>query len=247
MKIGIFSDIHANLEALLTINEAYKKETIDKFICVGDIVGYGANPNECCDIVKKMVEFSVMGNHDAAVTSQMDYSYYYDSAKNVLDYHKSLLSEENMKWLTNRKFIEKLNINELDIQISHGSPIKPEEFNYIFTPEQARELLLCLDELPKITFIGHSHLCKVFALSPGEVVEVTANKFGLRKDAKYIISVGSVGQPRDYDNRAGFTIFDTELMVFEFKRIAYDIETAAKKILDSGLEINFAHRLFLGI
>lgn len=98
-----------------------------------------------------------------------------------------------------------------------------------------------------MTFIGHSHLCKSFALTPTDVYEVVAEKFVLRPDHRYIVSVGSVGQPRDYDNRASYTIYDTEERTFEFKRAAYDIDTAAQKIFDSELERNFGNRLFLGV
>jgi len=98
-----------------------------------------------------------------------------------------------------------------------------------------------------VTFIGHSHLCKSFALEPDDVHEVVAQKFELRQGHKYIISVGSVGQPRDYDNRASYTIYDAEKRVFEFKRVAYDIDSAAQKIFNAKLERNFGNRLFIGV
>jgi diadenosine tetraphosphatase ApaH/serine/threonine PP2A family protein phosphatase len=98
-----------------------------------------------------------------------------------------------------------------------------------------------------VTFIGHSHLCKAFALTNDEVHDVVSEQFGVRKGHKYVISVGSVGQPRDYDSRASYTIFDTDDMTFEFKRVEYDIEVAAQKIFESNLEQNFGHRLFIGV
>ncbi|HKU44165.1 MAG TPA: metallophosphoesterase, partial [Polyangiales bacterium] len=98
-----------------------------------------------------------------------------------------------------------------------------------------------------ITLIGHSHLCKVFALRPGEVRELPAKSFHLQEGYKYIVSVGSVGQPRDYDNRASYTLYDTGEKFFEFKRVEYDIDLAATKIFDSNLERNFGHRLFIGV
>jgi diadenosine tetraphosphatase ApaH/serine/threonine PP2A family protein phosphatase len=98
-----------------------------------------------------------------------------------------------------------------------------------------------------VTFIGHSHLCKAFALTKDDVYEVVAQKFAIRPEHKYIISVGSVGQPRDYDNRASYTVYDTDEKVFEFKRIAYDIDAAAQKIFSADLERNFGNRLFLGV
>ena len=118
---------------------------------------------------------------------------------------------------------------------------------YYLAPEQARECLQMWDDLGHITLIGHSHLCKVFELRPGSVEELPAERFQLDPDAKYIVSVGSVGQPRDYDNRASFTTFDTESRTFDFKRVEYDIESAASKIFQSKLERNFGHRLFIGV
>ena len=118
----------------------------------------------------------------------------------------------------------------------------------MFALEQARELLPHLDDLAEVNFIGHSHLCKAFALNAaGDVTEVVATKFGLRRGYKYVISVGSVGQPRDCDNRAGFVIFDSERRTVEFHRVPYDIESSAQKIFDADLALNFGKRLFLGV
>jgi len=122
-----------------------------------------------------------------------------------------------------------------------------EEFEYIFAPEQARECLTIWDDLGDLTLIGHSHLCKVFALRPGMVEELPSIDFTLKEGTKYVVSVGSVGQPRDYDNRASYTIYDTEKRRFEFRRVEYDIEGAATRIFDSNLERNFGHRLFIGV
>ena len=122
-----------------------------------------------------------------------------------------------------------------------------EEFEYIFAPEQARECLPIWDDLGDITLIGHSHLCKVFALRPGEVEELPSRKLTLREGWKYIVSVGSVGQPRDYDNRASYTVFDTETQTFEYLRVPYDIETSARKIFEADMERNFGNRLFMGV
>jgi diadenosine tetraphosphatase ApaH/serine/threonine PP2A family protein phosphatase len=133
------------------------------------------------------------------------------------------------------------------MQLCHGSPVRLEEFEYIFAPEQARECLPVFDDLPSLTLIGHSHLCKVFALTKNSVEELPPIDFTLEPDKKYVVSVGSVGQPRDYDNRASYTVFDPESRVFEFKRVEYDIETAADKVLRARLERNFAHRLFIGV
>lgn len=245
MRIAIFSDVHANYEALSAVLEAYQRERIDRYYCLGDTVGYGGSPNECAEIVRKLADKTILGNHDAAVAGRMNYSYYYEAARSALDTHAAMLSAENMRWLQTLPYEER--IAEHNMRLCHGSPIHLEEFEYIFAPDQARECLSIWDELEQITCIGHSHLCKVFALEPDMVEELPAVDFELKAGRKYIVSVGSVGQPRDYDNRASYTVFDTVARRLEFKRIEYDIESAVDKVLRANLERNFANRLYIGV
>jgi len=245
MRLGIFSDVHANYEALSAVLEAYKKERIDIFYCLGDSVGYGGSPNECVDIIRRLARLTILGNHDAAVAGRMDYSYYYEAARHALDVHAAMISTENMAWLKQLPYQHML--EEEKVLLCHGSPVRLEEFEYIFAPEQARECLPLWDKLGHLTLIGHSHLCKVFALTKNSVEEMPAVDFDLAPDKKYIVSVGSVGQPRDFDNRASYVAYDTDKKRFEFKRIEYDIELAADKVLRARLERNFAHRLFIGV
>jgi diadenosine tetraphosphatase ApaH/serine/threonine PP2A family protein phosphatase len=245
MRLGIFSDVHANLEALSAVLEAFRSEKIDVYYCLGDTVGYGGSPNECADIVRDVAKGTILGNHDAAVAGRMDYSYYYEAARHALDAHAAMLSEENMAWLKSLPYQQRL--DEVGVLLCHGSPVRLEEFEYIFAPEQARECLAIRDQIGHITLIGHSHLCKVFALSETGVEELVAADFSLEPDKKYIVSVGSVGQPRDFDNRASYTVYDTDAKRFEFKRVEYDVELAADKVLRARLERNFAHRLFIGV
>ncbi|MBI5513008.1 MAG: metallophosphoesterase family protein [Deltaproteobacteria bacterium] len=247
MRIGIFSDVHANLEALSAVLEALRREAPDVQYCLGDVVGYGGSPNECADLVRATAAVTILGNHDAAVAGRMDYSYYYEAARKALDQHASLLTAENMSWLKALPYMHK--IAGTPVHLCHGSPVRIEEFEYIFAPEQARECLPFFEDLGHLTMIGHSHLCKVFELSPSEVTELQGppRSITLREDRKYIISVGSVGQPRDYDNRASYVLYDTATRTFEFKRVEYDIEGAAQRIFEARLERHFGHRLFIGV
>jgi predicted phosphodiesterase len=245
MRLGILSDIHANLEALSAVLEAFQKERIDVYHCLGDTVGYGGSPNECCDLIRNLAKHTILGNHDAAVSGRMDYSYYYEAARHALDVHAALVSSDNMDWLKNLPY--QVRLEEQNVLLCHGSPVRLEEFEYIFAPEQARECLPIYEKLGHLTLIGHSHLCKVFALTRTSVEELPSSDFELEEDKKYIVSVGSVGQPRDFDNRASFVVYDSDTKRFEFKRIEYDIELAADKVLRARLERNFAHRLFIGV
>lgn len=245
MRYGIFSDTHANIEALSEVVKAFESESIDRYVCIGDSVGYGASPNECCDIIRTITDYTILGNHDAAVAGRMDYSYYYAAARNALDAHAKIISDENMAWL--RALPYEVRDRDSNIAFCHGSPINLEEFEYIFSSEQAALCHEIYDDLAMVTFIGHSHLCKSFALTETEVFEVVADSFEIRPGHRYIVSVGSVGQPRDYDPRASYTIFDSDTNTFDFKRVEYDIDAAAQKIFATDLERNFGNRLFLGV
>jgi diadenosine tetraphosphatase ApaH/serine/threonine PP2A family protein phosphatase len=244
MRIGIISDIHANLEALTQSLAALERHRPDKVICLGDVVGYGASVNECCALVRQVSEVTLLGNHDAAVSGRMDYSFYYDAARHALDWTASRIDPDNLEWLRSLPYSHRID----GVQFTHGSPLEPETYEYVFAIEQARELLPHADTLAEVNFVGHSHLCKTFALHPGgDVAEVVATRFGMRRGYKYVVSVGSVGQPRDCDNRACFVTYDTDERVVEFHRVPYDIEKAAQKIFDADLALNFGKRLFLGV
>ena len=244
MRIGIISDIHSNLEALTAVLAVLELQKPDRVMCLGDVVGYGASVNECCSLVRKTAEVTLLGNHDAAVAGRMDYSFYYDAARHALDWTASRIDPDHLEWLRSLPYGHRIE----HVGFTHGNPVDPEAYAYVFALEQARELLPHLESLADVNFIGHSHLCKAFALDQkGDVTEVVATRFGLRRGYKYVISVGSVGQPRDCDNRACFVTYDTEERVVEYHRVPYDIEASAQKIFDADLALNFGKRLFLGV
>jgi predicted phosphodiesterase len=119
MRYGIFSDTHANLDALEAVLREFDKAKVDCLVCIGDTVGYGALPDPCCDHVRTKTRHTILGNHDAAVAGRMDYSYYYDAARQALDHHASQLSESNMEWLKNLPY----DVNCGDTHFCHGSPV----------------------------------------------------------------------------------------------------------------------------
>jgi diadenosine tetraphosphatase ApaH/serine/threonine PP2A family protein phosphatase len=244
MRIAILSDIHANAEALTETLTVIERQRPDRVICLGDVVGYGASVNECCAAIRGLAEVTLLGNHDAAVSGRMDYSFYYDAARHALDWTASRIDPDHLEWLRALPYVHRID----NIQFSHGNPLDPEAYEYVFAIEQARELIPSFPALADVNFIGHSHLCKTFALSAtGDVAEVVASRFGLRRGYKYVISVGSVGQPRDCDNRACFVVYDSDERIVEYHRVPYDIETSAQKIFDADLALNFGKRLFLGV
>ncbi len=243
MRIGLISDIHANLDALEAVLRVLDGCNVDRVICLGDVVGYGAEPNECCHLVQKVADEVVLGNHDAAVCGRMDYSYYRLGARKALDWHAEHLTEKNLEWLRSLPYeycIENLSF-------SHGSPLHLSEFEYIFVLEQMRELVMDFPQMKKVTFIGHSHLCKCFRYNDSRAEEELHTRFHLLGDMKYVITVGSVGQPRDYDPRACFGVFDTQEMRFEYIRVRYDVDSAVRKIRATDLAPAFAQRLLIGV
>ncbi|MCL2011179.1 MAG: metallophosphatase family protein [Cystobacterineae bacterium] len=244
MRIGILSDIHSNVEALVAVLRKAEELKIDRIISLGDVVGYGASPEECCHLIRSNTELALLGNHDAAVVGRMDYSYYYGAARQVLDWTATVLSEDNFRWLSSLPYTYRYGE---DILYSHGAPFEPQAYEYVFSAEQIKHLLSETLALPRLSFVGHSHLCKVFRVCDGEVEERHETVFELEPAAHYLISVGSVGQPRDYDNRSCFVVLDEAAQRIEFIRVEYDITTAAQKILDASLAFSFANRLVLGI
>jgi diadenosine tetraphosphatase ApaH/serine/threonine PP2A family protein phosphatase len=242
MRTAILTDIHANLEALTACIAAAEAQKVDRFVCLGDTVGYGADPNAACDLVRQKFQFAVLGNHDAAATGRMDYSYYYAAAREVLDWTALHLSPENMSWLRSLPYSQL----EGDVMFGHGSPRDPAAFEYVFALEQAEDLLVRAEHLSPLTFIGHSHLQRAFLL--GETVkDIWTERVTIERDHTYLCSIGSCGQPRDYDPRACFGVWDDQERVVEFHRVPYDADVTARKILDAGLSPHFARRLLHGV
>ncbi|MBS2022383.1 MAG: metallophosphoesterase [Deltaproteobacteria bacterium] len=242
MRTCILTDIHANLEALTACLEASSKLAVDRYVCLGDTVGYGADPNATCDLVRKHCEFAVLGNHDAAVAGRMDYSYYYAAAREVLDWTAVQLSSDNMAWLQSLDYSRQ----EEGVLYGHASPRDPTAFEYVFALEQAEDLVVRAPKLSHLSFIGHSHLQRAFLLGK-EVKDVWAENVMIEDQHTYLCSIGSCGQPRDYDPRSCFGVWDDETKVVEFHRVPYDAEKTARKILSAGLSPHFARRLLHGV
>jgi diadenosine tetraphosphatase ApaH/serine/threonine PP2A family protein phosphatase len=243
MRYGFLSDVHGNLEALEVACAHLAEQRIDRTIFLGDAVGYGPNPNEVCDILRPLVDVSVIGNHDAAVCGRMDYEAYYEAARHALDWCKAQVSPRNINWLRELPY----KVREDHLEFCHAAPIAPEMFDYLFGVEQVVELLDAYDELAPVTFIGHSHLTISFCIKDNEVTPIIAPQVQCDPEAKYIITVGSVGQPRDRDPRACCGVFDTETNIFEYHRLNYDVQTTRQKILDAGLPAVFGERLLVGV
>jgi len=243
MRIGIFSDVHANIEALTAILKALETRGVDQYVCLGDIIGYGADPAPCIKAIREKTTHVVIGNHDAAGSGRMNLEDYYAEARDAIKYSWSKIDDSDKNWLRGLPY----SVRDGEILYSHGAPHAPELFEYLFSEDQVDDYRHDFPKLATVTFIGHSHLTVGFDITPREVAGFVEPVVTLEKDHKYIFTVGSVGQPRDRDTRAACVIFDNIARRVEYVRVPYDISATQQKILAAGLPHQFAQRLQLGM
>ncbi|MBP48084.1 MAG: metallophosphoesterase [Myxococcales bacterium] len=244
MLLAIISDIHGNTHALRSSLQKCDELGVDEIMCLGDVVGYGGNPNKCCELLRERCDVVLMGNHDAAVVGVMDTDYYYDAAKKALFWTRNQLDDDNFKWLYSLPYTH---VNqEIDSAFFHAAPILPSAFYYVVRNEEAQALTRMKTGLLSHNFIGHSHLTTTYAYRNNKVEDVTG-RYQLKADTKYLVNVGSVGQPRDRNPDSCFVLFDTETRQMAHIRNSYDIAAAAARIRQVGLDEKFARRLALGV
>lgn len=236
MSIAILSDIHGNLEALSAIFNYLEKKKIAKIYCLGDIVGYGPNPNECVDLIASKCTNSIIGNHDHAALGLTSIEYFNEFAK--------VSTRWTMNQLTNKSkdFLLSLDFKYSNDQylFVHSSPSDPKAWNYVLTEHDAKKEFKYFDQ--KICFIGHSHFPIVFSKKG----YTRKSKVKLDDLNRYIVNVGSTGQPRDGDSRACFCVYSEEHKKVEYVRIEYDIKKTRDKIINAGLPMFLADRLKKG-
>lgn len=245
MKYGVISDIHSNYNAFVCCINELKKEKVDKIFCCGDIVGYCAEPNECIEIIKKEKILSVLGNHDAAAIDILDLNFFNEDAKEAIIVNKKLLNKTNIEFLN---YIRQKEIFDNVIFI-HGSLKDPlrEYLDDIFLIKKNIKFLK-----QKICFCGHTHRPFIYSYDlnndKGDLKIPTKkiSKFKIEDNKKYIINVGSVGQPRDGDNRACFVVYDKENSTIEFKKIEYNIFLTQQKMIDLKMPEFLVKRLEFG-
>ncbi len=244
MRLAIISDIHGNIQALEAVLAKCDEYDVDEIICLGDVVGYGGNPDECCDLLRERCTATLLGNHDAAVIGVMDTDYYYDAARKALYWTRKQLSEENFTWLYSLPYCQLR--EDIDVGFFHSAPILPSGFYYVVRNEEAEALTRMKAGLLGHSFIGHSHLTTTYEYSGRKVKDITY-RYKYEQDRMYLINVGSVGQPRDRNPDACFVMFDSETKDMAHMRVSYDIASAAAQIRAVGLDDKFARRLAVGV
>jgi predicted phosphodiesterase len=246
MRYLILSDIHANVTALDAALEAVKGRW-DKVLCLGDVVGYGPDPNEVIDRIRKLDALAIRGNHDKAGSGIANADDFNPVARNVALWTRDQLRPENRKWL------EELPTGPAAVEgftLVHGA--FRDEDEYVFAPAQALEGLL--DAPSPITFFGHTHLQGGFTLRDNKVgvlhFKPAANSLSsnltIEPGTTYLLNPGSVGQPRDGDTRAAFAIADIANNNIEFWRVPYDIEAVQARMAAAGLPDPLIRRLAFG-
>ncbi len=241
MRYGIFADIHSNLEAFEAVIEAYQDEKIDAYFCCGDIVGYGANPCECVAYIRKMKARCVAGNHDWAAAEKIVTEKFNDHAKEAIAWTLAQIVDTDKEFLKSLKLVDRLE----DFILVHGTLHDPEAFNYLVNFSQVVQTFALMDRA--ICFVGHSHIPRIFIETEnGEVREHDGGVVNVELKNRYIVNVGSVGQPRDGHPEASYCIVDSTKRMIELKRVAYDVNRAQEKILKAGLPPRLATRLALG-
>ena len=240
MRYAILSDIHGNFEALQAVLDDAAMRT-DALLCLGDVVGYGPDPERCVDAVAARAEAMVGGNHEHAVAGRMSLDWFNPYARAAAEWTSERLDDDQRSYLGELPLVAEV----LDATIVHSSPVHPEEWHYLVEAEDGFEAFKAFTS--RLCFVGHSHRPAVWSLgSSGR--EYAPGGIDIRLDAgrRYIVNVGSVGQPRDGDPRAAYVVWDVEGRRVEGRRVAYDVSVTHRKIVQAGLPKFLADRLRVG-
>ena len=241
MRVAVLTDIHANLPALEAVLEATEQAGLEKRWCLGDVVGYGAQPDDCAALTAEHCELSLVGNHDLAVTGEIDTEVFSASAAAAVEWTRENCDEKTMKFLKGLK----PEVTDKEVGLYHASPRDP-IWEYVLAVDQARE---CMEEQSgRVSLIGHSHVALYFtdAGNDGGGGQAPEGHEIDLSQSRWLLNPGSVGQPRDGDPRAAWLELDTEQWKATYHRVEYDIGRAADAIREAGLPDLLAERLSVG-
>jgi len=238
-KYAILGDIHSNWEALTAVLEDAEAHGVDTYVCVGDIVGYNANPAECLEKIRSLCVAVVRGNHDHYVSHDECLEDFHPLAANVIDWTRRQLSREQIQYLKNLRLSRMVD----GFTIVHSTLDMPEKWGYVIDALDADANFNY--QTSSVCFHGHTHVPVVFERQ-GRVVRSSFTTFNTTLGRKCFVNTGSVGQPRDGDPRASYLIYEPSARRIDLRRIEYDIATTQRKIIDAGLPERLARRLEQG-
>lgn len=239
MRFAIFGDIHANLHALEAVLADARQHNCTHFVCMGDIVGYNAFPSQCLDLVRSLECPVVKGNHDEQASMVGDQEGFNPLAEEAMNWTRNQLSAQDKEWLRALRLQRQVR----DFTIVHATLDTPHKWGYIFNQLDAAASFNY--QMTSLCFIGHTHTPKAY-IRDGSVRTLPFETVTLIPGKKFLVNVGSVGQPRDGDWRSAYVVFDTGSGEITLRRLEYDIEAAQKAILDAGLPKKLADRLSVG-
>ncbi len=247
LRLAILSDIHANLPALEAVLEQVQDAGVDETWCLGDVVGYGAQPNECSALVRERCSISLVGNHDLAALDRLDISTFSPAAAAAVRWTREAMSPATVEFLAGLEPAAE----SAELALYHASPRDP-VWEYVLWPDQAAECIRV--QSTRVSLVGHSHVALFFALADdgaGARAEARGAQAGAGTSlevgrGRWLINPGSVGQPRDGDPRAAWLELDTEAWKAGFHRVDYDIDRAADAIVAAELPEHLARRLYVG-
>lgn len=241
MKIGVISDIHSNIEALNAVIRFFKEKEVTQIFCCGDIVGYGPDPGLCIETLQRERIRTVAGNHEWGVLGLTRLERFNRLAQMAIRWTQRRLTQNQMLFLENLSLVFDFG----PVHLVHASPAEPAEWEYIFTVADAEDQMRAF--IQNICFVGHSHTPLVAERTPHSGTNLLSQRvISVRQDAKYIVNVGSVGQPRDGDPRSCCVVVDLNEHQIEFHRVEYDFSVTQKKIIAAGLPEELAQRLSVG-
>jgi predicted phosphodiesterase len=242
MRVAVISDIHSNLPALEAVLTDVGGSDPDQVWCLGDVVGYGAQPDACTKLISEVVEVCLAGNHDLVVSGELDVRYFAMSAGAAARWTLKKVTPQTREFLAGLTPLGQ----SAGVGLYHASPRDP-VWEYVLSISQAGE---CLDvQQQRVCLIGHSHVACYFARNGGDTIgEQALHGAELSMgEGEWLVNPGSVGQPRDGDPRAAYLMLDTDTWTASFRRVEYPIDEAAKAIIDAGLPKSLAERLYQGL
>jgi predicted phosphodiesterase len=239
MRFAIFSDIHANLEALEAVLADARERHCTHFVCLGDLVGYNANPRECVEVVRELDCPIVKGNHDEQASLPYTSGEFNEMAERAMKWTREQLSDETRAWLHDLRLQRQVR----DFTIVHATLDTPAQWGYVFRDLDAAASFTY--QHTTLCFFGHTHIQCAF-IRDDRARRILSEQIHIEFGKKYFINAGSVGQPRDGDWRAAYCIYHAEENLVEQRRVRYDIDLTRKKILEAGLPRLLADRLPLG-
>lgn len=243
MRLAIISDIHSNLPALEAVLEQIEGSDAEQVWCLGDLVGYGADPDECTRLVSERCAMSLVGNHDLAVLGEIEVSAFSPAAADAVKWTQGEIDEATLEYLRDHGPAD----DSREVGLYHASPRDP-VWEYVLAADQAAECLPI--QSGRVSLIGHSHVTLFFVSPEGDSeVRGAHAEAGTRLElgeGRWLVNPGSVGQPRDGDPRAAWLELDTEAWTATYHRTEYDIDRAATSIVEAGLPEHLATRLHVG-